>query len=312
MPPDLDPRRLDVLRDLPPLMPLFLRRRRVGTPAVAPGLEELGVERPLLFTLIAIYAISGSYNGAAVTLSQVRAWNPYTVIDEYSKPAAELLRRGLLHEDPEGALSLSPEAVDAVKRVHTGSSAYVAGREVLPADTLRALADQLRRAVDALTAHATTAPQPGSHLAGSLWVQRYSDLTRPMSAIEAYISDLWGARDDAHMAAWREAGMEGPALDVITHVWQGATTLATLVDQLTAKQTPDDVESSLNWLVAHEYVTLDDDTVALTPTGVLKRDDIEHETDRIYFTPWPHTAEEAALVRYTLGNVVDRLAPPAN
>ncbi|HEX5129323.1 MAG TPA: hypothetical protein VFV90_06235 [Usitatibacter sp.] len=311
MPPDLDPARLEVLRDIPPLMPMFLVRRRVGTPAVAPVLEQLGIERLLLFKLIHIYAISGSYNGAAVTLSQVRAWNPYIVIDDDSEPVAELLHRGLLREDAEGALSLSPEAVAAVERVHTGSSAYVAGREVLPRNTLQALADQLRRAVDALTEHPTAAPRPGSHLAGALWVQRQSDLTRPMSAIEAYMSDLWGARDDAHMAAWREAGMEGPALDLLTQVWQGAATVDDIAAKLEGRQTRGDVESSLAWLVTEEYVTLDGDSVALTPTGVMKREDIERETDRIYFTHWPHTYEEAAFVRDTLRDVVDKLGPPS-
>jgi hypothetical protein len=301
---------MDTLREIPPLLRLFLQRRRVGTPAVAPALEQLGIERPLLFELLHIHAINGSFNGAAATLSQVRAWNPYTVIDGDSERVAELLHLGLLHQDPEGALSLSPEALHAVEQVHRGSSAYVAGREVLPSDTLQALAGQLYRAVDALTTHPTTAPQPGSHLAGYLSVQRYSDVSRPMAAIEAYAADLWGARDDAHMAAWREAGMEGPALDVLTQVWQGSSTVAEVAANLEDKQTRADVESTLAWLVAEEYLTLDGDTVTITPTGVMKRDDIERETDRIYFAPWPHTAEDAAFVRDTLREVVDKLAPP--
>jgi hypothetical protein len=311
MPPDLDPDRLDVLREIPPLLPMFLLRRRVGSPAVAPALEELGIERPLLFKLIHVHAISGSFNGAAVTLSRVRAWSPYAAVDNDSEPIAELIQRGLLHEDAEGALSLSPEAVTAVESMHTGSSAYVAGREVLPRDTLQALADQLRRAVDALTAHLLTMPHPGSHLAGSLSLHRLADLSRPMAAIEAYIQALWGARDDAHMAAWREAGMEGPALDVLTQAWQGAATADEIAEKLEGKQTRGDVDSSLAWLVAEEYVNLDGDAVAITPTGVMKREDIERETDRIYFTPWPHTAQEAAFVRDTLREVVDRLVPPA-
>ena len=312
MTPDHDPRRLDILREIPPLIRLFLQRRRVGTPAIAPVLEELDIERPLLFALMRIHIISGSYGGSPVTMSQVHAYDPYTVVDEYAGTFPELLRRGLLRQDADGAISLSPEALAAVEAVQTGSSAYVGGREVLPTDTLGALANQLRRAVDAITTHPTTAPQPGSHLAGHLLVQRYSNLSRPMSAIEAYLYALWGGRDDAHMAAWREAGMEGPALDVLTQVWQGADTVAEVAANLQGQQTRNDVESSLPWLVAEEYFTLDGDNVAITPTGVMKRDDIERETDRIYFTPWPHTAEEAAFVRDTLHQVVEELAPPPN
>ena len=313
MPPDphTDAGRMDILREIPPLIRLFLQRRRVGTPAVAPVLEQLGIERPALFALMRIQIISAGYGGSPITLSQLHGYDPYAVVDQFAGTLPELLRRGLLREDAGGALSLSPEALAAVEAVQTGSSAYVGGREVLPHDTLQALAEQLRRAVDALAAHSTTAPQPGSHLAGHLSIQRYADLSRPMSAIEAYVYALWGARDDAHMAAWRDAGMEGPALDVLTQVWQGASTIAAVAANLEGQQTRDDVESSLPWLAAEEYVTFDGDTLAITPTGVMKRDDIERETDRIYFAPWPHTAEEAAFVRDTLSQVVEKLAPPA-
>ena len=37
------------------------------------------------------------------------------------------------------------------------------------------------------------------------------------------------------------------------------------------------------------------------------RHDIERETDRIYFDPWPHTYEEALCVCNTLTRLVDNL-----
>lgn len=42
-----------------------------------------------------------------------------------------------------------------------------------------------------------------------------------MVQIEQAIYDLWMARDDAHVEAWRAAGLEGPAMAALTQVWSG-------------------------------------------------------------------------------------------
>ena len=138
-------------------------------------------------------------------------------------------------------------------------------------------------------------------------LSRYGDHTAPMVRIEQAIGELWGARDDAYMRAWREAGMEGPPLDVLSQVWLGAVTVSALCESLKAKQTPEDIENSLVWLVEREYIERNGDNVALTPRGVMTREDIENETDRVYFEGWPFAIEEAAWVRDTLGELVENL-----
>jgi hypothetical protein len=128
-----------------------------------------------------------------------------------------------------------------------------------------------------------------------------------MVRIEQAVGELWGARDDAYMMAWRDADMEGPPLDVLSHVWSGAGTVSALNESLKAKQTQEGIENSLVWLVEREYVERDGDNVALTPQGVMKRDDIENETDRVYFDGWPFAVVEAARVRDKLGELVAKL-----
>jgi DNA-binding MarR family transcriptional regulator len=185
---------------------------------------------------------------------------------------------------------------------------------VLPIEDTERLAKELRRAANAIAADPWFAPFPGSHLAGYRALARYGDRAAPMARIEQAIMELWGARDDAFTATWRAEDMEGPPLDVLSYVWSGLTTLDEITQALKSKQTTEDIESSLAWLVEREYVERDGDLrssfVRLTPKGVMVREDIENETDRVYFSSWPHTIDEVAWVRDRLSVLVEKLSAP--
>src|SRR5439155_25996912 len=57
----------------------------------------------------------------------------------------------------------------------------------------------------------------------------------PMVALENAVYGLWQARDDCHVAAWRQAGLGCPSLDALPRGWRRAAPSA--VD-LAAKATP--------------------------------------------------------------------------
>jgi hypothetical protein len=177
---------------------------------------------------------------------------------------------------------------------------------------LERLAIELRRAADAEAANPALPSGPGSHLAGFRALARYGDHTFPMVRIEQAVAELWGARDDAYTRAWREADMEGPPLDLLSHMLSGAVTVSALCEALKSRQNPEDIESSLAWLVEREYVEreVDSDSVSLTPQGAMVLEDIEHETDRVYFEGWPYSLEQAVWVRDTLSRLVDKLSAP--
>ena len=78
---------MDVLRELPPLMPKFLQRRRVGVPVVGELAASLGIERFLIFTLLQVDTTQSIYNRDEVTLAELRAYNPYQVIRRHFRPA---------------------------------------------------------------------------------------------------------------------------------------------------------------------------------------------------------------------------------
>jgi hypothetical protein len=298
---------MEVLRQLPPLMPLFLQRRRVGLPVVGELMTEMGLERPLLFMLVHIVNTEGIQGKEEVTLAEMRAYDPYAAVDYYSDRLEKLEERGLVIGVADGSYRLSGQARTAVDRLHTEGTAYVAGRMVLPRDETERLAGELRRAADAVAANPVLAPRSGRHLRGYRALSRYGDQAQPMVQIEQAVGELWGARDDAYMMAWREADMEGPPLDVMSHVWSGFNTVGALNESLRAKQTAEDIENSLVWLVEREYVERDGDEVRMTPQGVMVREDIENETDRVYFDGWPFTIEEAKWMRDKLGEMVAQL-----
>jgi hypothetical protein len=271
-------------------MPRFLRRRRAGLPARAEMMRDLGLEPSTLSMVFGLYQVQGSYEGEPVTIAKLRAGDPYSATDQYTTPLSILLEKGLVSQDAEGAYALTPSTREAMDRLQAAARQHVARLQPLPQDDLEALAGQLERAVAAIIADPVLSPRPGSHLEGSRSLRIDSDMTHPMVRIEQAIMELWGARDDAHMKAWRDAGLEGPPMDVLTRLWLGeASTVDDLQRVLADDQTPTDIESSLAYLLDKDYVTRDNDAVQLTPEGALAREDIERDTDKNILRPLaPH------------------------
>jgi hypothetical protein len=298
------------LKELPPLMPQFLRKRRAGLAAPRLIAAELGIEPPLLFMLMQLRLTLGSY-GRPIILAETRNWSRYlySTRDPMAEEIALLKEKELVEEDEEGYLTLAPQAWQAVEGVHEAGREHVAGLQPLPPEELESLRYQLERAVEGIMHDPVLSPRPGSHLAGSRSLATFGPDAPVMVRLEQAIYDLWLARDDAHIKAWRDAGMEGPPMQLLTLLWSGeVSTVSGLAEMLRENQSLEDVEASLAFLFDREYVERDGDDLKLTPAGVLAREDIERDTDLVYFASWPHTAEEAAWMRDKMRELIDRLA----
>jgi hypothetical protein len=308
---DAQDNRLGILKELPPLMPRFLMRRRVGAPVVAALMNELNLERVDFFIMVQMHQVLGSYDYAPVTLAQIRQYYPYHFNDPFTPSISVLQDKGLVIGDVIEGIALTERALEAMERLHTEAKEHVSRLDALPLAEAEALARQLERASKAIMGDPILAPRPGSHLAGSLSLAAFGNTKPAMVRIEQAVHDLWMARDDAHMKVWRDAEMEPLAMSIWTLLWSGdATTIEGLAAKL-SMQTKAAVESNLAYLYDKEYVIRQEDTLQLTPEGILAREDIERETDRIYFASWPHTASEAARTRNSLKTLIDRLpAPP--
>jgi hypothetical protein len=302
-------RRLAVLRELPPLMQQFLRKRRAGLPAASEAVEQLGVERSVFFTLMQLRVIEGSY-GPPITLAQIRSWSRYVYSskDLASEPVSILTEKGLLVEDAEGGYALTPWAHSIVANVHEAAWAHLSRLQPLPPGELRGLTEEFERAAKSMAEDPLLAPRPGTHFAGSRALATFGADAHPMVRLEQAIYDLWLARDDAHIGAWRDTGLEGPTMQALTLLWSGeASTVSGLAEMLYEDQMPEDLEGNLSALAERGYLMRDGDNLALTPEGSLAREDIERETDRRYFASWPHTTEEAAWMRDRFRELIENL-----
>jgi len=111
-----------------------------------------------------------------------------------------------------------------------------------------------------------------------------------MARLDAAIFGLWQVRDDCHVQAWRDAGLAGPALDVLTKVWRKE---AKTVEELSGAARPEaDTRAALqelrdSGLLAPGPDQSDQADLSVTAKGTGTRERIEAETDRYFFAPWP-------------------------
>ena len=164
---------------------------------------------------------------------------------------------------------------------------------------------------------------PASAVRASWAKQRpHPDPSEPRSdavTLDLVAFELWYFRDDCHIGAWRAAGYEGPAFDVLSYVWSsppdvswtkigGHGTLDELATALEAKQARADVERNVAALVEHGDLARDGQALRLTPQGQQARDAVEEETDRHYFEMWDIDDAATARLGEDLRAVIDAIA----
>jgi hypothetical protein len=297
----------DDRRRLVDLLPQFLKRRRsgFGRGGLQALLEESRLTRPAFFLLRAI--VEETDPGVGMTETELRAnlFNPYATVNAALDLLPTLVEQGKLTQDGERYI-VTVAGRDPIERSERGAHAYLATLEPIPADDLTRLADTLR----AIAERMWSAPEPAikAHQARVCRLVPVST-NAAMVRLDVAVYTLWTARDDAHMAAWRAAGFDGPTVDLLSRLWShGRHTLADLTEVMRPSQRPQDIEAGVEALISAGYVARDRDVLQLTPQGRVTRDWIEAETNRMYFAPWPPlTLNEVAWLRGALQTVCERL-----
>jgi hypothetical protein len=279
--------------ELVPLFPEFLTKRRTKFTLPLRLMEELRIDRPALFFVIGAVAPQGGGRYSEM-------WNPYATQWDQYLPASSAARDAGLVAEKNGRWDLTPAGRDLVKRVRREADAYLASLpSPIPADDLARLASLLARAFDAIAAGLDK--RWHSHIPRA--ARMAGDGTQPMVALENAIYGIWQARDDCHMAAWHQAGLDGPTLDTLTRIWRNeASSELDLASKLTS-QRPADVATQLTRLRRDGLVSAGDPP-RTTDQGAKARQGIEDETDRLFFTPWPDDlGSEAGWIREKLAAV---------
>lgn len=285
-----------------PLLPEFLQKRRAKVTYPLRVMEELGIDRPALFT-----AINLAYRDpAGVTNAQIRS--PYsTVHEERWLPAYTAAEGAGLIEQADGRWRLTGRGRQVAYDMHRAAHEHFATLELLPDKEMSELADLLERAFQACVAAGE--PETKHNTARGLRFREVGPRAdASMAKLDNAVYGLWGFRDDCHQAAWRGVGIEGPRLDVLTRVWRSE---AATLDELTEKiphQRPADVAAAVAWL-REEGRAEPGEPLSLTAGGRAFREAIEAETDRLFFTPWPdEVGERADWIEGRLRKVVAALA----
>lgn len=269
------------LRAIVDLLPRYAHARRAGwTPeSVMPGLVAL--PEYLLLRRVAIERVD-----APIPYGELRAnaLNPYSTFDPFLERLPRLVELGLLARSGD-EYTLTPLGDELLTRGEQAANDYTAGRIRLPPDdlsrlasTLHDLAERLRRAPEpAVKAHQDRVPR----------LRRFDPRQTPQIQLEHALYALQRARDDAHISAWRAAGLRGATVELLSHVWAGnASTSAHLMKLARGRMRPEDVATLLNELEQDGYVALEFPAVAITDRGRKVRGEIERETDRVYYAPW--------------------------
>nr|MBC7245017.1 hypothetical protein [Chloroflexota bacterium] len=213
-------------------------------------------------------------------------WLPYTAPQLCKARLTALLEKGFLQALNEQECLLTDRAVELIETWVERKRAQLAAQAPLPWRDLRQLAHLLSRIVQA----ALAAPPPPHkiHLLGNQRLAPSADAA-PMMHIDQSLTDLLWFRDDAHIAAWREHGFDGPSIEVLTLVWRGeATDLDGLSAMLSEQRgySRQDYARVVARLQARDFVHVSAAELSVTPAGRAVREEIESTTDRYFMFPW--------------------------
>jgi hypothetical protein len=241
--------------------------------------EELGLDRPTF-----IWTINLSYRGdRGASAEPGDLASVYGTIPGRWLPMAAAARGAGLAEERGGRWYLTEKGRGLAAAMHEAAGAHYASLTPLPKEELAELARLLDRAFFA--AAKATEPARRVHTPFA-FAYRGDDLpTGSFAQLDAAVYGLWQVRDDCHMAAWRASGRPGPLVEVLTRLWrEEAADDAALADLLT-HQRPEDVSAAVARLRKEGLVEADG--LKATSAGAAARQQIEDETDRLFFTPWP-------------------------
>lgn len=292
----------DDRRALVDLLPQFLTRVLRDWSGMVPVLESARLDRPASFLLRAL--VEERDAGGMMTEAEMRAdlFNPYSTIHPIVDTLPTLVEMGYVGQGGD-RYAVTDAGRGVVTQVKVARDAYLATLAPIPATDLARLVGRLVEIAVGLR----DAPEPRAkpHQTRA-WRVMPPAGAAPMVRLYGAVYALWMARDDSHNAAWRAVGFEGPAFELLSHVWSGeAMTLPALTEAVRQFQRPEDVTRGIERLMAAGYLTREGNVLQLTPLGTETRERIEAETDRAYFAPWPPlTPVEAAWLQTTLGAVI--------
>jgi putative protease len=218
------------------------------------------------------------------TPERLRVRGPYTAAVSYMSRLQNAAEKGFLVQPEPGEFRLSERGRLAAEHLIAVSRDAMARADPLSPQDGRRLADLLTRLVQACLFNPPPPDTWSIRLAYSLMPPEEPCL--PFS--EQALSCLAAYRDDAHLAAWRPSGISAPALEALTLLWRGqASSLPGIYERLAGRGFEmHDYQNYVRELIQAGYASGSEDDLQISEAGRVYRDQVEQETDRLFFTPW--------------------------
>lgn len=282
-------------------LPLFLQLRRRKWKGLQTFLDESRLPRPAFFLLRALEG--ETVQGQMLTVQQMREnlFNPYATRFMVFDQLPLLVEQGYLQQKDKGYVVTETGRI-LMNRTEIAARAYIGSLELPSSVALPALATVLVEQVH----RAWQASEPVIKAHQARTQRRLSVEEAPaLVQIEWAVLGLWETRDDAHIAAWQAYRFTGPIFDILSRIWsKEAQTLSSLTSTLEETQQPVDIQQGIQELITSGYILLTGDHFELTQQGQKIRDDIEKETDRIFFAPWNQVTDDGVIwISEQLGNI---------
>ena len=208
---------------------------------------------------------------------------PYTAAEQYLARLRSCSAKGFLKELAQGEFRLTVKGRNAAERFI--EKARMAMEEV---DRLSAVDSQkLVHLLERLVTTCLETPPPPDTWSIRLSYQLMPDANPPYPYFEQAVS-FAAYRDDAHLEAWRRTGLTAIALEVLTNLWRDqAGSLDDLVEKLAHRGHSKEVfTGALAELRERKLVTGTVSALHLTEAGNTFREQIEADTNRLFFAPW--------------------------
>jgi DNA-binding MarR family transcriptional regulator len=270
-------------------------------PAMQQALADAGLEGRNWPVLLFAQGVERQTLSAA----RLHALSPYTTVQVLGERLAEAAKQGFL-APAEGGYRLTEAGRSALQGSFAAVHRALARFEPLPIGDMRRLASLLRRLVDASAA--ASAPVDKSHLRASRRTDPGAEVSLA-AQLDQYLTDLNAFRDDVHIAAWQPTGVDGPTWEALTLVWRGdADTPEALAEKLAGRRLePAAYTAALRSLAQREWVAERAGAYNATEQGRTIRQQVEDETDRLFYEPWGCLDDgEAQELRSLLTQLGDR------
>ena len=265
--------------EIPPLLPLFLNKRRAKMTFPLQKTEELGIDRPTF-----IWTINLSYRGErGASPEPGDLSSAYGTIPGRWLPMAAAARGVGLAEERDGRWYLTEKGHGLATAMHEAARAHYAELTPIPKDDLAELALLLDRAFFACAK--ASEPAKRQHTPFAFGYRVDEPAAGSFAQLDAAVYGLWQVRDDCHMAAWRAAGLSGPEVEVLTRAWRDEAADEAALAELLPHQRPEDTSTAVARLRSEG--SIEPGALKTTARGAALRQRVEDETDRLFFTPWP-------------------------